>query len=242
MFTPQSPLEGRNTPAMSMQQLLLDVFTPPKPNLGNFLVGKNAQVLHSLHALAQPSPANRLIYLYGPPGCGKSHLLKGAAELLGAGVLKGADRFVFKSATPTLIVDDIDQLTPYSQVQLFNACNAHLAGEKPVNIVMGSTYHPAELKIRDDLRTRISAGLCWRVEPLTDEEKFNALQAVARGRGLELSEEVVEYALRYFQRDMGSLMAVMDGLDRFSLEQHKPVSVHLLRHWMKRRESLVVKE
>jgi DnaA family protein len=41
---------------------------------------------------------------------------------------------------------------------------------------------------------------------------------------------------------MGSLMAVIDSLDRFSLEQHKPVSMHLLRHWMKRRESLVVRE
>lgn len=242
MSTPQSTLEGRNTPAMSMQQLLLDVFTPPKPNLGNFLVGKNAQVLHSLNEVARPEAANRLIYLYGPSGCGKSHLLKGTAELLGVPVLRGADRFVFKPTAHTLIVDDVDQLTPYSQVQLFNAYNAHLAGETPLNVIVASTFHPAELKIRDDLRTRISAGLCWRIEPLTDEEKFDALQAVAKGRGLELSEEVVEYALRYFQRDMGSLMAVMDSLDRFSLEQHKPVSVHLLRHWMKRRESLVVKE
>jgi DnaA family protein len=95
--------------------------------------------------------------------------------------------------------------------------------------------------VREDLRTRISAGLCLPIQPLSDEEKTFALQNIAKARGLTLSAEVVEYALRYFQRDMGSLMAVMDGLDRFSLEQHKPVSVYLLREWMKRREGLVVR-
>lgn len=227
---------------MSMQQLLLDVFTPPKPNLVNFLVGKNAQVVHALQNLKQKAPAHRFVCLYGPKGCGKSHLLRGVSELLEAPVQAGTERLVFKPVANTLIVDDTDRLTPFSQIQLFNAFNSSLAGNKPVRIVLAFENPPATLQVRDDLRTRIESGLCLRVHPLSDEEKFNALQTVAKSRGLQLSDEVVDYALRYFQRDMGSLMAVMDSLDRFSLEQHKPVSVHLLRHWMKRRESLVVRE
>lgn len=225
-----------------MQQLLLDVFTPPRPSLGNFLVGQNAQLLHALESLEEPSPACGIIYIYGPSGCGKTHLLKGLSQLLHTRYLSGGDRFVFKPEYEALVMDDILSLTPFSQVQLFNAFNSSLAGDKPGKIILAGEQHPAQLKIRVDLRTRIEAGLCFRVIPLSNEEKHAALQATARSRGLELSEEVIDYALRYFQRDMGSLMAVIDSLDRFSLEQHKPVSMHLLRHWMKRRESLVVRE
>ena len=117
-----------------------------------------------------------------------------------------------------------------------------MAENKPGKIILACTLPPSQLPLRQDLRTRIEAGLCLRVKPLSEEEKHAALHAIAQSRGLELSQEVIDYALRYFQRDMGSLTAVMDGLDRFSLEQQKPVSVNLLRHWMKRRESLVIRE
>jgi DnaA family protein len=226
-----------------MQQLLLDVFTPPKPNLGNFLVGRNAQVMHELSRLGQPGASSpQLVYLYGPVGCGKTHLLRGLAQNLGVTALTGTTRFVFKPAPQALLMDNIEELTPYSQVQLFNAFNSALADRQPPAIVLCGEQAPADLPLREDLRTRIQAGLCLRILPLTDDEKLTALQHIAQARGLELSPEVVDYALRHFQRDMGSLTAVMDGLDRFSLEQHKPVSVNLLRHWMKRRESLVVRE
>ncbi|MCQ8896798.1 DnaA/Hda family protein [Limnobacter humi] len=225
-----------------MQQLLLDVFTPPRPSLVNFIVGQNAPVVHELQALVRGASASPFILLYGSAGCGKTHLLKSMASLLGAPVLAGQTRFVFKPGDQALIIDNLEALTPYSQVQLFNAFNSALADRLPPAIVLASEHHPAELPVRDDLRTRIQAGLCLRVHPLSDDEKHHALQSVAKSRGLELSPEVVDYALRYFQRDMGSLMAVIDSLDRFSLEQHKPVSVNLLRHWMKRRESLVVRE
>jgi len=227
---------------MPMQQLLLDVFTPPRPTLTNFLVGQNGQIVHELQQLVHLQGLNPFMYVYGPAGCGKSHLLRGVAAELGVNVVAGSHRFVFKPSEQALVIDNIEQLTPYSQVQLFNAFNSSLAENKPGKIILASEFPPAELKLRDDLRTRIEAGLCLRVHPLSDQEKHEALQSMAKSRGLQLSEEVIEYALRYFQRDMGSLMAVMDGLDRFSLEQQKPVSVNLLRHWMKRRESLVIRE
>jgi DnaA-homolog protein len=225
-----------------MQQLLLDVFTPPRPSLSNFLVGDNAQVLHNLLELKEKNKNSPFVYLWGPPGCGKTHLLKGVANMLGEKVISGKERFVFRPEGDAIIMDDISGLTGYSQIQLFNAFNNALQGQPPKYIVLASTNHPSELKIREDLRTRIESGLCLRITPLSDEEKMQALQRIAVNRGLELSAEVVDYALRNFQRDMGSLTALLDGLDRFSLEQKKPVSVHLIRHWMRRRESLVVKE
>ena len=230
------------SPAIPMQQLLLDVFTPPRPTLSNFLVGQNGQLVHELKQLVHAQGVSPFMYIYGPAGCGKSHLMRSVATKLGVNIVPGGNRFVFKPSENALVIDNIEQLTPYSQVQLFNAFNSSLSENKPGKIILSGEVPTAELKLRDDLRTRIESGLCLRVQPLSDQEKHAALQVTAQSRGLQLSEEVIEYALRYFQRDMGSLMAVLDGLDRFSLEQQKPVSVNLLRHWMKRRESLVIRE
>jgi len=67
------------------------------------------------------------------------------------------------------------------------------------------------------------------------------LMVTAQEKGLALDEEVIEYALTHFQRDMGSLSALLNGLDEFSLEQQKPVSLSLMRQWMKKREGLILK-
>ncbi|MDX1669167.1 MAG: DnaA/Hda family protein, partial [Limnobacter sp.] len=215
----------------------------PRQTLGNFLTGENAQVVHSLKQLKSKGLIHSpFLYLWGTPGCGKTHLLKGSAGLVGERLRSGKDRFVFKEGPQALFIDDVQKLTAFSQVQLFNAFNTALNGGLPKFIVLAGNKAASELPVREDLRTRIESGLCMRVAPLSEEDKMQALQRIARSRGLQLSTEVVDYALRHFQRDMGSLTALLDGLDRFSLEQKKPVSVHLLRHWMRRRESLVVKE
>jgi DnaA family protein len=113
-----------------MQQLLLDVFTPPRPTLSNFLVGQNGQLVHELRKLADSQGTSPFMFIYGPAGCGKSHLLRGIAAQMGVSVLAGSNRFVFKASDQALVIDDVEKLTPYSQVQLFNAFNSSLAREQ----------------------------------------------------------------------------------------------------------------
>jgi DnaA family protein len=58
------------------------------------------------------------------------------------------------------------------------------------------------------------------------------LAAYARGRGFELSAEVIDYLLRHGRRDMPSLLAALAALDRFSLAAKRPITVPLLREWL----------
>jgi DnaA family protein len=53
--------------------------------------------------------------------------------------------------------------------------------------------------------------------------------AHAHVRGFALGEEVAAYLLTHSRRDMGSLMAALDSLDRYSLETGRPVTVPLLK-------------
>ena len=64
-----------------MKQLLLDIQPPARPSLENFVVGRNAEALHHLLLAAAGSSEARFIYLWGPAGSGKSHLLQACADL-----------------------------------------------------------------------------------------------------------------------------------------------------------------
>ena len=85
------------------------------------------------------------------------------------------------------------------------------------------------MPIREDLRTRLGWGLVYQVHGLSDEEKIDALSKSALARGLSLSPGVLPYLLTHFRRDMQSLSAMLDALDRYSLETQRPITMPLLR-------------
>jgi len=88
---------------------------------------------------------------------------------------------------------------------------------------------PIALAVREDLRTRLGWGLVFHLAPLTDEGKAAVLKHAAHERGIALADDVPAYLLTHFRRDMPSLMALLDALDRFSLEQKRAVTLPLLR-------------
>ena len=85
------------------------------------------------------------------------------------------------------------------------------------------------LALREDLVTRLAWGLVYQVHALTDEEKARALADYATGRGFRLLPDVSEYLLTRANRDLASLVATLDALDRYSLETKRPVTVPLAR-------------
>jgi DnaA family protein len=129
-----------------------------------------------------------------------------------------------------LVVDDIDRLDEAAQIALFRVFNsAWLSG---LALLLAGPVPPLELKLREDLRTRVGQTVGYAVKPLSDEEKAATLQGQASQRGLRVEDGVIGYMLRHVQRDLPSLMAVLDELDRASLERKRPVTVPLLKEML----------
>ena len=63
----------------------------------------------------------------------------------------------------------------------------------------------------------------------TDDEKAEAITALARERALKLSPDIVGYLLRHVSRDMRTLAMLVVALDQYTLEQKRPVTLPLLR-------------
>jgi DnaA family protein len=218
-----------------MTQLLLDLAPEQVPSLDNFVAGINAELVGRLRALADPGGFD-MIYLWGTPGSGRSHLLAGAAQTAAARrptrLIAGADASAEMHIAPggLLIVDDVDRLSAEAQVALFRTFNSvRLVG---LSLLLAGPVPPLRLDLREDLRTRIGQSLIYEVKPLTDEEKSAALARHALLRGMKVDPGLVHYLLRHGRRDLPSLMAVLDGLDRASLEQQRPATLPLLKEVM----------
>ncbi|MCD6041787.1 MAG: Sigma 54 interacting domain protein [Burkholderiales bacterium] len=199
-----------------MQQLVLDIGPPAEPDFDHTAAGPNGEAIARVRALAQGSLREAIVYLWGEPGSGRTHLLRAASRL-----------------NPALMVaDDVEALDPAAQQQLFVAINA--AREGGPAVLASGGQPPAQLTLREDLRTRLAWGLVDQLRPLSDEDKALHLRAQAARRGLPLSDEVLAYLLSRLPRDLASLNAVLEALDRYSLAAKRPVTVPLVREAMEK--------
>lgn len=207
-------------------QLALDLLQPAAPTLSNFVVGRNAEALATLRCLGDGS--ERIVYLWGEAGCGRSHLLQALAANAGATwwhAGTSADR------PGICLVDDVEQLDGPAQVALFNRINAIRARADAACVATGS-LPPARLPLREDLRTRLGWGLVYQLQPLADDEKVAALRSQAAVRGLALGDEVANYLLHHLPRDMRTLAAALDALDSLALAQKRALTLPLVRQWL----------
>lgn len=218
-----------------MKQLALDFIVTPSPTFANFVAGRNSELLQNLQHLTTGNTRERFIYIWGQAGSGRTHLLKSAvaaAQSAGAGAVyiaaSGATRFAPDVALMDYVaVDDVDQLDEAAQVEIFNIYNE--LRDKNATLLVGGDAPPVQLKLREDVVTRLGWGLVYQVHALSDDEKTQALMLHAQDRGFRLSDEVCNYLLHHVRRDLPTLLAMLDALDRHSLETKRQVTVPLLR-------------
>lgn len=232
------PLQPVSTLSAPHRQLTLDLGTPPPKTFENFFAGANAELVAHLAgldaALAAGPVADRTLYVWGEPGCGRSHLL----QALVAGASSARARFVappsplsafgYDPGVAIYALDDVDQLVDAQQIALFNLFNEVRASPGSALVVTGNAA-PLHLAVREDLRTRLGWGLVFHLGALADDSKAAVLKHAARERGLVLADDVPVWLLTHYRRDMPSLMRVLDALDQFSLEHKRAVTLPLLR-------------
>jgi len=222
-----------------MKQLIFELAAPEPPVFANFVDGPNREAVTALQALASGRLAETGVVVWGGAGVGKTHLLRAtvtAAAAAGRSALylddpRAADP---DTAAPGVLVavDAIDAADAIAQGRLFTLYNALAAAGG--QLLAAAARAPAQLAMRDDLRTRLGHGLVYEIVALADADKATALASYARGRGFRLTDDVLAYLLAHGRRDMASLVATLAALDRHSLATRRPVTVPLLREWLQR--------
>jgi DnaA family protein len=227
-----------------MRQLALDFARPPEPLLENFVPGRNGELVQYLQRLAARERCERLVYLWGRPGSGRSHLLRGAvAQFQRAGAAAAYVACAFGTRLEEgleqldcVALDDVDQLDAEGQVTAFRLCNR--LREREAVLLASASVPPVQLALREDLATRLAWGLVFQVHALSDEEKARALADHAARRGFRLPPDVSEYLLVRVRRDLPSLISLLEALDRYSLATRRPVTVALARELLRAPDSM----
>ncbi|MGB4346576.1 MAG: DnaA regulatory inactivator Hda [Burkholderiaceae bacterium] len=221
-----------------MRQLLLELGAAKPQTLDSFVVGCNqelAALLRLIEAGASRSLDQRFITIWGEPGAGKSHLLNALASSSKARLLPASATLSEFSWSPDVglyLLDDCDLLSADLQIAAFALYNQ--VREAGGSLIAVTSKPPAQLTLREDLRTRLGWGLIYQLHGLSDEEKIAALSLSAAKRGLSLSAGVLPYLLTHYRRDMQSLSGMLDALDHYSLETQRPITMPLLRELMQR--------
>ena len=215
-----------------MEQLVLELAPAPKPTLDNYHAGGNAAALLALRAVLDDG--NGVLFLWGSPSCGKTHLLRAAVHAAG---LRGmhsqhlrTDDIAIANEPGLLVVDDVEKLDGAAQSALFDAYNRMRSCG---GVILGAGHlPPTDLALREDLRTRIASGVVMQMRPLTEAQKHSVLMAHASQRDLVLAPEIINYLLAHYARDLGSLIAAIDAMDHYSLRTKRAITLPLLRQSM----------
>ncbi len=222
-----------------MKQLALDIGLASTPTLDNFFSGPNwAAVEHLRLWTASNSRSPVPSYLWGESGSGKTHLLhavhhalKEQGEQVGWLDAYTLNPPEFNDDWSAVLMDDVHL---YNSEQQHTAFNWFVNAMTPRTglprwVLAAGTLPPTDLKLRDDLRSRLGWGHIDVLHVLDEPERRAVLRQEADARGLFLSDEVMSYMLNRFSRDLGSLMQLLDNLDQYALQTQRALTIPLVR-------------
>lgn len=209
--------------------------------LENFRPGANAALIHELRARLLDAD-NCLLYLWGRPSCGKTHLLHAACQYVDhhrrrsvylpmgehghwhPALLEGLE------AVDLVCIDDIEALAasaPWEEA-VFHLLNRLRERGRCALIAARTPPRTVPLHLAD-LKSRLSWGLVYRVHPPTDQDKLAILRQRASDRGLHLPDDCGHYLLRHAPRDIDSLIELLERLDAASLAARRRLTVAFVK-------------
>jgi DnaA family protein len=221
-------------------QLPLDIRLSDGASFDSYYEGPNQEPV-ALLKLSLEGRGERILYLWGGSGAGKTHLLQAACRRLSdggraSGFVPLADRALDPAILeglhhlPLLCLDDLQACAGRVHWEQALFALYQRAQETGNTLVIAAAAAPAAVGMNlPDLRSRLTASLVLHLSRMDDQTRMKALQHRARWRGLELPDPAARFLLSRCARDPKSLFAVLDRLDAASLAARRKLTVSFLR-------------
>lgn len=224
------------------QQLALAIQLNDDATLTDFCWAGNPILQQQLLATLNHTN-DRLLYLWGPPGSGKTHLLQACCQALSHhGSTMYLPLSLLKEWGPKMLddledqslisIDDIEAIVcdAHWEEALFHLYNRVRDNEQTI-LIISAQAPPANLGIRlPDLQSRLNWGLVMQLHELEDQDKITTLKLRARKRGFELSDSVVRFLMNRCARNMHDLHQLLDRLDEASLVAQRKITIPFVKH------------
>ena len=184
---------------------------------------------------------DRILYLWGQTGSGKSHLLQALCHKVN---VKKKDSTIYLqdlgNHSPEILyslesfsvvcLDDIHEVIGNEswELELFHLMNSVKDGS--TRLVVSASTASARLNIGlPDLSSRLRAAVAIETDALDDQQKVGMLMRRASNRGFALSEEVARFILGRSPRDMHHLIELLGKLEMETLRQQKKLTIPFVK-------------
>ena len=229
LFSPQIPLQ----------------LEPRRPDrFDEYVAGPNENALAAVRQLLDETGGS--LFLSGPEGSGKSHLLNAlchAARENGLAAFYIALKRLPEEAAASLeglqvldlvCVDDLDAVAgnPVWENALFACFNEVRAAQGRLLVSSSQPLASLELGL-PDLASRLAWGVRQHLRLPDDDGKLEILQQRARALRIDLPEDVQNYLLKHSKRDMSSLLLALERLKDAAFVSKRKITVQLAREILK---------
>ena len=230
-----------------MKQMALDIGLNASPSLQSFFPGPNKEAFEHVRLWVSHDPRSPVpTYLWGESGSGKTHLLRAVALWLqqngqAVGWLDSqvAEPGAFEPTWEVVIMDDVDRYTAIQQHAAFNWFVHAMAPDQGRQrwVLAAGSMPPSHLPLREDLRTRLGWGHVFQLKTMDESQRRAVLRHQAESRGIYIKDEVMDYILTRFSRDLGSLMGLLDQLDQFALREQRAITIPMIKSMLSDEEA-----
>lgn len=220
-------------------------------SISGFHTGLNGHVLNHLQQLSDSGDStnfqDRLIFCWGESGCGKSYLLQAFCKQLHESgktvsyfsckhiddiqpaMLEGLDK------VDLLAIDDIDTVAGDEIWELALFGYLRRWSESPGMLLLSAVSKPTDIQFRlPDLKSRLSGWpVVYQLHTLQDSDKLKVLQNYAKTRGLEFGDEVGNYMLTRFPRNLKSMLDLLEKADIAAMSQQRKLTIPFLKTLIK---------
>lgn len=225
-------------------QLPLEFTYNNECTFSSFVTGTNRELVDSLVHIRSASDFP-FVYFWGKPGTGKSHLLHALCQseqfhntpvamipldLVNRDALYSPQMLEGLEKLSLICIDGVQSIAAEREWEhaLFHLYNRARDASTPM--VVTGDRPPARLPVElADLKTRLAWGIVLELRDINDDDKLLALQIRAKHRGMELNEEVGEFLLRRYSRNMSALAALLDRLDKAGLSEQRRLTVPFVK-------------
>ncbi|MBP3387059.1 MAG: chromosomal replication initiator protein DnaA [Clostridia bacterium] len=221
----------------------------------NFVIGSSNKFTHAacLAVAKTPARAYNPLFIHGPSGLGKTHLLfaiKNEAKRLRPNLkvvyVKGEDftnqlvdaiaekkPIIFREKyrnCDMLLVDDVQFIAgkEATQEEFFHTFNALY--EQSKQIILTSDRPPKDIKdLNDRIKTRFESGLITDITPPDYELRAAILKRKATIIGIDLPQEVVAFLAESIRSNVRQLEGAVKKLSAFNFINKVPITVELAK-------------
>lgn len=224
---------------MQHPQLTLSLGINPSSSFDSFVAGEaNADAFAAMQGLCAGELHETQILLWGEKSVGKTHLLSAACQdfssrgyqvsYLTGDLANYDDALVGIERGDLFCLDDLHLLQPAAEENLFHCINR--CRDSHTRLFFASEVPIDKLGFGlPDLLTRLSWGPVFHLHVLDDDELSSAFALMLKLRGLEVGDDVIEYVVRRYPREITALKQLVERLDQASMTEKRRVTIPLIK-------------